>query len=54
MAEHKHSKYKGFLNISREAEIHTISKPWDELIPILWTKQEKHRQFPGSAIPKNV
>ena len=30
MGKHKHSKVMGFLHISREAEIHTIPKPWDE------------------------
>ena len=30
MRKDKHSKVKGFLNISREAEIHAIPKTWDE------------------------
>ena len=34
MGKHKHSKVKGFWNISRETEIHAIPKAWDELIPI--------------------
>ena len=30
IAKQKHWKVKGFLNISREIEIHAISKTWDE------------------------
>ena len=30
MAKEKHSKIKGFLNLSGEAEIHAIPKAWDE------------------------
>ena len=30
MEKRKHSKVKCFLNILREAEIHAISKLWDE------------------------
>ena len=30
MRKHKHSKVMNFLHISREAEIHTIAKSWDE------------------------
>ena len=30
MVKQKHLKVKGFLNISREAEIHAIPKAWDE------------------------
>ena len=30
MEKHKYIKVKGFLNISREAETHTVSKARDE------------------------
>ena len=45
----KHSKVKGFLNISRKAEIHAISKAWDERIPIVLKKygEKKHSKIMG-------
>ena len=30
MVKQKHSKVKGFLNISGEAEIYAVPKAWDE------------------------
>ena len=39
MRKLKHSKVMGFLNVSGEAEIHTIPKTWGKWIPI---KQGKH------------
>ena len=30
MGKHKHYKFMGFLNISGEAEIHTILKTWQK------------------------
>ena len=30
MGEQKHFKFMGFLNISDEAEIHTIPRPWEK------------------------
>ena len=30
MEKYKHSKVKGFLNISRETRIHVVPKVWDE------------------------
>ena len=41
MRKHKHSKVMDFLHISREAEIHTIAKSWDEWILILRNKYGK-------------
>ena len=35
MGKHKHFKFMGFLNISGEAQIHTIPEIWEELIPII-------------------
>ena len=34
MEKHKHFKFMGFLNISDEAEIHTIPRPWEKWISI--------------------
>ena len=45
MGKHKHSKVKGFLNFSREAEIHAVPKSWDERIPMLREKYEKTQTF---------
>ena len=47
----KHSKVKGFLNISRKAEIHAISKAWDERIPIVLKKYGK-KNIPKLWVPK--
>ena len=30
MEKHKHFKFMDFLNISDEAEIHTIPRPWEK------------------------
>ena len=35
MGKHKHSKVKGFLNISYEGEIHANLETWDERISIV-------------------
>ena len=47
----EYSKGMSFLHISREAEIHTVPKRWDELIPKLQNKYGKHRQIPGPVLP---
>ena len=46
MRKHKHFKFIGFLHISREAEIHTIPKWWNELIPILQNKYGETQTIP--------
>ena len=38
MGKHKHFKFMGFLNISGEAEIHTIPKIWEKWIYIVREK----------------
>ena len=38
MGKHKHFKFMGFLNISYEAEIHTIPRTWEKWIPIIREK----------------
>ena len=45
IAKQKHSKIKGFLNISREAEIHAILKAWDEWVLIVWEKYGEKQTF---------
>ena len=45
ITKQKHSKMKGFLNISREAEIHAILKAGDEWIPIVWEKYGEKQTF---------
>ena len=42
MGKHKHYKFMGFLNISGEAEIHTILKIWQKWVPIIHEKKKKH------------
>ena len=43
MGKYKHFKFMGFLNISGEAEIHTISKTWEKRIPIIREKYGKNK-----------
>ena len=50
MGKHKHSKVKGFLNIS--LEIHAIPEAWDDWIPIVWKKYGKKQTFQNYEIPK--
>ena len=38
MGKHKHFKFMDFLNISGEAEIHTIPKTWGNWISIVQEK----------------
>ena len=45
MGKHKHFKFMGFLNISGEAEIHTIPKTWEKWIPIVQEKHGKTQTF---------
>ena len=45
MAKHKHFKSMGFLNISGEAEIHTIPKTWEEWISVVREKHGKTQTF---------
>ena len=45
IAKQKRLKIKGFLNISREAEIHAILKAWDEWIPKVWEKYGEKQTF---------
>ena len=45
MAKHKHFKSMGFLNISSEAEIHTIPKTWEEWIFVVREKHGKTQTF---------
>ena len=45
MGKHKHFKFMGFLNISGEAEIHTIPKIWEKWIPIVREKYGKTQTF---------
>ena len=41
MGKHKHLKFMGFLNISCEAEFHTIPKTWEKWIFIVREKGGK-------------
>ena len=41
MKKRKHYKIMRLLNVSREAEIHAISKTWGNRIVILWEKYRK-------------
>ena len=45
MGKHKHFKFMGFLNISGEAEIHTIPKTWEKWISIVREKYGKTQTF---------
>ena len=45
MGKQKHSKVKGFLNFSCEAEIHAVPTTWDEWFPTLREKYEKTKAF---------
>ena len=47
MEKHKHSKVKGFLNISCEPKIHAIPKAWDESVLIVQKKYGKKQTFPN-------
>ena len=44
MGKQKHFKFMGFLNISDEAEIHTIPTAWEKWIPIIREKYGKKTQ----------
>ena len=46
MRKHKHFKFMVFLNISDEAEIHTIPKTWEKWIPIIREKYGKKANIP--------
>ena len=46
MGKHKHFKFMVFLNISDEAEIHTIPKTWEKWIPIIREKYGKKANIP--------
>ena len=46
MGKQKHFKFIGFLNISNEAEIHTISRTWEKWIPIIREKYGKKTNIP--------
>ena len=45
VGKHKHFKFMGFLNISGEAEIHTVPKTWGKLISIVREKYLKTQTF---------
>ena len=45
MRKNKHSKVLGFSNILGEAEIHTVSKIWAKLIPMVREKHGKTQTF---------
>ena len=45
MGKHKHFKFMGFLNISDEAEIHTIPRTWEKWISIIREKYGKKQTF---------
>ena len=50
MEKHKHFKFMGFLNISDEAEIHTIPRTWEKWISIIQEKsmgKNKHSKVMG-------
>ena len=48
MGKHEHFKFMGFLNISGEAQIHTVPKIWEKLIPIIReSKGKKHSKVMG-------
>ena len=46
MRKHKHFKFMVLLNISDEAEIHTIPKTWEKWIPIIREKYGKKANIP--------
>ena len=46
MEKHKHFKLMDFLNISDEAEIHTISRTWEKWIYIIPEKYGKKTNIP--------
>ena len=45
MEKNKHSKLMGFLNISGEPDIHTVTKKWIKWIPILRVNYGKAQTF---------
>ena len=48
MGKHEHFKFMGFLNISGEAQIHTVPKIWEKLIPIIRESMgKKHSKVMG-------
>ena len=49
MGKHKHFKFMVFLNISDEAEIHTIPKTWEKWIPIIREKYGKKQTFQSNG-----
>ena len=51
MGKHKHFKLMGFLNISYEAQIHTIPKTWGKWISIVQEKYGKTQDFPYYSVP---
>ena len=51
MGKHKHSKVKGFLNISYKVELHANLEAWDKRISIArekYGKKNKHSKIMGS------
>ena len=46
MVKHSYFKFIGFLNISCEAQIHTIPKIWEKLIYLVREKHGKTQRFP--------
>ena len=52
MGKHKHFKFMVLLNISDEAEIHTIPKTWEKWIPIIREKYGKKQTFQSNGFLK--
>ena len=54
MGKHNHFKLIVLLNLSDEAEIHTISKTWEECIPIIREKYGEKANIPYGWVSKIV
>ena len=52
MGKHNHFKLIVLLNISDEAEIHTIPKTWEKCIPIIREKYGKKENIPYGWVSK--
>ena len=46
MVKYSYFKFIGFLNISCEAQIHSIPKIWENWIYLVWEKYGKTQRFP--------
>ena len=49
MEKHKHFKFMGFLNISDEAEIHTIPRAWEKWMPMIREEYGRKQTFQSNG-----